>query len=155
MVQEVCKNWPSCQILPWCRKVQKRSAGRTPSHQASSANYFAAGRLGMFRFGSSPQSRIESLDNLPDEVLQAEMTTPGSRVFHSTCLVDLQRIADQGVGYSCFQYGEEHSATWTPTTVIVSESEQVATYQSPVNCTLTEVNQPSLPKACPNGHWPL
>ena len=101
-----------------------------------------------YRLGLNPRGRIES----PDDVLLTEMQTPGSRVFHSTYMVDLQRTADLGVEYSCLQCGEAHSVTRAPTTVILTESEQVATYQSPVNCTLAEDTKPSLPRAGPDVH---
>ena len=97
------------------------------SYQPTSAYVLAEGRLRYQRLSSSPSGRVESLDSLSADELLTEMQAPGSRVFHSTLCVDLQRVADLGTGYQCTQCGETHPVIRAPTTVILTESEHTAT----------------------------
>ena len=123
------------------------------TYQRSSALYLASseGRLRMFRHNSSPTGRVESLDNLSNDDLREEMATPGNRAFHSSYLIELQRAIDMGQDYSCIQCGAPHAPTRTPTTVLLTENMQVATYLSPQNSTAPEEIHP-MPKVSPNGH---
>ena len=123
------------------------------TYQRSSALYLSSseGRLRMFRHNSIPTGRVESLDNLSNDDLTEEMATPGNRVFHSSYLIELQRAIDMGQDYTCIQCGTPHPPTRVPTTVLLTENMQIATYLSPLNSTAPEEFHP-MPKVGPNGH---
>ena len=104
------------------------------------------------RLSSSPSGRVESLDSLSAEELRTALQAPGSRVFHSTLCVNLQRVVDLGSGYQCIQCGDAHPVIRSPTTVILTESEHTATYLMPRNYTLPSEAQPNLPKAGSGTH---
>ena len=122
------------------------------SYQPTSAYVLAEGRLRYQRLSSSPSGRVESLDSLSANELLTVMQTPGSRVFHSTLCVDLQRAADLGTEYQCTQCGETHSVIRAPTTVILTESEHTATYLMPRNNTNPCEARPNLPRAGTGTH---
>ena len=126
------------------------------SYHPSSVNFLVERRLRYFQLDSSSQGRIESLDREADAPLMAAMMEPGSNVFHSSLIVDLhwtlQRSIDNGETFNCHQCSMNHPLTRAPTTVLLTENEQVATFRSPSNCTKTDEVRPKLPKAGPGTH---
>ena len=122
------------------------------SYQPYSVNLFANGRLRYYRLDASSQGNIESIDNMPAEEIRNAFLTPGSQVFHSSYLVDLERAIDQGESYNCPQCRDLHPPTRTPTTLLLTENEQVATFRSPHNVSLADEEASTIPRAGPTTH---
>ena len=122
------------------------------SYHPSATLYLHEGRLRFYRVDPSSPSRVVSLDTEAGADFGPAAMEAGSLVFHSSLVVELERSIDQGENFSCHQCSQHHSLIRSTTTVLVTESEQFATFRSPRNCTKPDEVRPKLPKAGPDTH---